>query len=58
MSACLLLDQFELCIEISVVFGLSIYTVTANSCDIEYENVLFEFFWNWVVEGSNKNVVL
>jgi len=40
----------------SVVFGLSIYTATANSCTVGNENVLLGFF----VEGgdSNQKVVL
>ena len=42
-SACLLLDPFQLYIETSVVFGLSIYTASANSCTVGNENVLFEF---------------
>jgi len=44
MSGCLLLDQLQLCLEVSVVFGLSIYTATANSCSVGNENVLLEFF--------------
>jgi len=31
MCACLILDPFQLYLEMSVVFGLSIYTATANS---------------------------
>jgi len=31
MCACLLLDTFQLYLEMSVVFGFSIYTATANS---------------------------
>ena len=44
MSGCLLLDQLQLYLEVSVVFGLSIYTATANSCSVGNENVLLEFF--------------
>ena len=44
MSACLLLDPFQLYLEMSVVFGLSIYTATANSCTVGNENVLLGFF--------------
>ena len=44
MSACLLLDQFQLYLEMSVVFGLPIYTATANSCTVGNENVLLGFF--------------
>jgi len=45
MSVCVLLDPFQLYLEMSVVFGLSIYTGTANSCTVGNENVLLEFFW-------------
>jgi len=59
MSACLLLDPFQLYLEKSVVFGLSIYTATANSCTVGNENVLLEFFGKWWSGGdSNKKVVL
>jgi len=44
ISACLLLDPFQLYLEMSVVFGLSIYTATANSFTVGNENVLFGFF--------------
>jgi hypothetical protein len=44
MSACLILDPFQLYLEMSVVFGLSIYTATANSCTVGNENVLLFFF--------------
>jgi hypothetical protein len=50
MSACLLLYPFQLYLEMSVVFGLSIYTATANSCTVGNENGLlgcFFFFWKW-----------
>ena len=58
MFTCLLLDPFQLYIEMSVVFGLSIYTATANSCTFGNENVL-GFFWEGVGGGdSNKKVVL
>jgi len=36
MCACLLLDPFQLYLEMSVVFGLSIYTASANSCTVTY----------------------
>jgi len=39
MSACLLLDPFQLYLEMSVVFGLSIYTATANSRTVGNGNV-------------------
>ena len=38
----------------SVVFGLSIYTATGNSCTVGDENVLVGFFGG----DSNKKVVL
>jgi len=40
----LLLDPFQLYLEMSVVFGLSVYKTTANSCTVGNENVLLEFF--------------
>jgi len=40
MCACLLLDTFQLYVEMLVVFGLSIYTATANNCTVGNENVL------------------
>ena len=58
MCACLLLDTFQLCIEMSIVFGLSIYTATANSWTVGNENVLLEFFWEGGEGGFNKKVVL
>ena len=54
---CLLLNTFQLYIEMSVVFGLSIYTATANSCTVGNENVLFEFLGGRGGD-SNKEVVL
>jgi hypothetical protein len=55
MSACLSLDPFQLYLEMSVVFVLSIYTATANSCTVGNGNVLLGF----VVRGNcNKKVVL
>jgi hypothetical protein len=45
MSACLLLDQLQLYLELSeIVFVLSTYTATANSCIVGNENVLLGFF--------------
>ena len=41
MSACLLLEPLEM----SVVFGLSIYTATANSSNVGNENMVLELFW-------------
>ena len=41
------------------LFGLSIYTATANSCTVGNENVLLGFFWGGGWGGdSNKKVVL
>jgi len=45
MSAYLLLDPFQLYLEMPVVFGLCIYTATGNSCTVGNENVLLGFFW-------------
>jgi len=49
MSVCLLLDPVQLYLELSVVFGLSMYTATANSCTVRNENVFLGFFLggNW-----------
>ena len=59
MCACLLLDPFRLYLEMSVVFGLSIYTATANSCTVGNENVLLGFFLGGGWGGdSNKKLVL
>ena len=43
MSLCLLLDPFQLYLEMPVVFGLSLYTATGNSCTVGIENMLVEF---------------
>jgi len=45
MSACLLLDPFQLYLEMSIVFGLSMYIATANSRTVGNENVLLGFFF-------------
>ena len=56
VCACLILDPFQLYLEMSVVFGLSIYTATANSCTVGNENVLLGFFvGGW---DSSQKVVL
>ena len=55
MSGCLLLDRLQLYLEVSVVFGLSIYTATANSCTVGNENVLLGFGC-WGEGNFNKNV--
>jgi len=44
MCTFLLLDPFQLYLEMSVVFGLSIYTATAHSCTVGNVNVLLGFF--------------
>jgi len=44
MSVCLLLDTFQKYLEESSVFGLSIYTATANTT-VGNENVLVGFFF-------------
>ena len=44
MSACPLVDPFQKYLEMSVVFGLSICTATANSCNVGNKNVLVGFF--------------
>jgi len=56
MSACQLLDPFQLCLEMSVVFRLSLYTATGNSCTVGNENVLVGFFCGG--RDSNQKVVL
>jgi len=43
MSACLLYDPFQLYLEKSVVFHLSIFTATANDCTVGNENGLLGF---------------
>ena len=56
MSTCLLLDPFQLYLEMSVVFGVFIYTAAANSFNVGNENVLLGFFCR---EGdSNKKIDL
>jgi len=35
---------FQLYLEMPVVFGLSLYTATGNSCTVGNENVLEEFW--------------
>jgi hypothetical protein len=57
MSACLLLDPFQLYIGMSVVFGLSIYTAPVNSCTAGNENMLFGVFF-FGGGGVNKIVSL
>jgi len=56
MSECLLLDPFQLYLEMSVVFGLSLYTATGNSCTLGDENVLVGIFCGG--RDSNQKVVL
>jgi len=40
MFACLLLDPFQQCLGMSVMFGLSICTVSAENCSVETVSVL------------------
>ena len=57
-SACLLLDPFQQYLEMSVIFGFSICTASAENCSVGNGNVLLEFFF-WKGEGDcNNNVVL
>jgi hypothetical protein len=35
--------NIKLYLEMSIVFGLSIYTATANSCNVGNENILLGF---------------
>ena len=58
MSAYLLLDPFQLYLEMSAVFGLSIYTATGNSCTVGDENVWVGFFGGGAEGDSNRKVVL
>jgi hypothetical protein len=60
MSVCLLPYPFQLYLEISVVFGLSICTATTNSYTVGNENVVLGLFWgeDGVGKHSNKKVVL
>jgi len=51
MSACSLLDPLQKYIEISVVFGLSIFTATTDTTTVGNENMLLGFFFEgegWV----------
>ena len=52
-----LLDPFPLYLEMLIVFDLSLYTATANSCTVGNENVLVGFIGGGVGD-SNKKVVL
>jgi len=45
MSACLLYDPFQLYLELSVVFHLSIFTATANDSTVGNENGLLGIFF-------------
>jgi len=60
MSACLLLDILQLYLGMSVVFGLSICTATANSSTVGNENVVLGLFLgvNGGGENCNKKVGL
>jgi len=60
-SPCLLLDLFQMYLEMSIVFGgISIYTATANSCSVGNENVVLGLFWGEDRGGeiSNKKLRL
>ena len=57
MSACPLLDPFQKYLEISVVFGLIIFTATANT-SVGNENVILGFFLGEVVGNILKKVGL
>ena len=57
MSACLLLDTFQKYLEVSFVFGLSIYTATVNTT-VGNENVLVGFFLREGVGNILKKVGL
>ena len=41
MSACLLLDPFQVYVEMSVVFGLSICMVIANSWELKFVTQIY-----------------
>ena len=49
MFACTLLDPFQLCLEMSVVFCLSICTATTNNSTVGNENFLLEIMFMWWV---------
>ena len=55
MCACLLLDPFQLYIEMPVVFGLSIYTATATAELLGMKMCCWDFFGRW---GDCNKVVL
>jgi len=57
MSACLLLDTFQQYLEMSVIFGLSIYTASAKNCSVGNGNVLLAFFFLREGGDSNNNKV-
>jgi hypothetical protein len=57
MFACPLLDPFQKYLEISVVFGLIIFTATANT-SVGNENVILGFFSGEVVGSILKMVGL
>jgi len=54
MSACLLLDTFQQYLEMSVIFGLSIYTASAKNCSVGNGNVLLAFFF----EGGGAILII
>ena len=58
MSAGMLLDTFQLYLEMSVVFGLSIYTATATVELLGMKMGCWDFFWEGLGGDSNQKVVL
>jgi hypothetical protein len=49
MFACTLLDPFQLCLEMSVVFCLSVCTATTNNSTVGNENFLLGIMFMWWV---------
>jgi len=58
ICACQLLDLFQLYLEMPVVFGLSLYTATANSCTVGNEHVLVVFLLGRGGGNSDQKVLL
>ena len=57
MSACVLLDPFQLYLEMSVVFGLSILQPLQTAELLGMKMCCWDFFWVWGW-NFNKNIVL
>jgi hypothetical protein len=53
LSACLFLDPFQQYLEVSVIFGLSIYTASVKNYSVGNGNVLLEFFL-WGGDSNDK----